>query len=137
MVKAKKVRRALSPRSTDDTDAFVGGRVRTRRLELEMSQEKLGDLLGISFQQVQKYEKGNNRIGASRIRQLAEVLEVSPAYFFEGLKMVRGLPQVTAMDVFVKDSFAMRIVKAFPLLPTESKRNVVAIVEQLAGVPQE
>jgi transcriptional regulator with XRE-family HTH domain len=130
MVKAKKARKGLSPRSTDDTDTYVGGRVRSRRLELGLSQEALGDKLGLSFQQVQKYEKGLNRVGASRIRQLSEVLEVSPAYFFEGLKMVRGLPQVTAMDLFVKDSFAMRIVKAFPLLPTECKRNV-------AGVPQE
>ncbi|MGY3582430.1 transcriptional regulator with XRE-family HTH domain [Bradyrhizobium sp. USDA 4341] len=137
-MKGKKVaRKAHSPRSSDETDVYVGGRIRSRRLELELSQEVLGQRVGISFQQVQKYEKGLNRVGAGRIRQLAEVLEVSPAYFFEGMKTVKGAVQVTAMDLFAKDSFAIRLAKAFPLLSTEGKRNIVEIVEQLAGVPQE
>src|SRR5580692_2144204 len=65
-------------------DKHVGARVRMRRLILGMSQGKLGDALDVTFQQVQKYEKGANRIGASRLQQLARVLEVPPAYFFEG-----------------------------------------------------
>jgi transcriptional regulator with XRE-family HTH domain len=55
-----------------------------RRMILGMSQEKLGDALGLTFQQVQKYEKGINRIGASRLQQISRILEVPPAYFFEG-----------------------------------------------------
>jgi transcriptional regulator with XRE-family HTH domain len=65
------------------TDRHVGGRVRMRRILVGMSQEKLGAALGLTFQQVQKYEKGANRIGASRLQQIAETLAVSPAYFFE------------------------------------------------------
>ena len=64
-------------------DKHVGARVRMRRLILGMSQGKLGQALEVTFQQVQKYEKGANRIGASRLQQLARVLDVPPAYFFE------------------------------------------------------
>jgi DNA-binding XRE family transcriptional regulator len=64
-------------------DKHVGSRVRMRRVLLGMSQEKLGEALGLTFQQVQKYEKGTNRIGASRLQQISKSLNVPPAYFFE------------------------------------------------------
>ena len=65
-------------------DRHVGSRVRMRRMMLAMSQEKLGDALGLTFQQVQKYEKGTNRIGASRLQQISHILQVPVAFFFEG-----------------------------------------------------
>src|SRR3982074_1994905 len=65
-------------------DKHVGSRLRMRRLMLNLSQEKLGDALGITFQQVQKYEKGTNRISASRLQQAAQILHVSAPFFFEG-----------------------------------------------------
>ncbi len=65
-------------------DKHVGSRVRMRRVLLGMSQEKLGEALNLTFQQVQKYEKGTNRIGASRLQQISKSLNVPPAYFFEG-----------------------------------------------------
>jgi transcriptional regulator with XRE-family HTH domain len=65
-------------------DRHVGSRVRMRRVMLGMSQEKLGEALGLTFQQVQKYEKGTNRIGASRLQQISRTLDVPPAFFFEG-----------------------------------------------------
>jgi DNA-binding XRE family transcriptional regulator len=71
-------------KSPNPIDRHVGSRVRVRRVTLGMSQEKLGDALGLTFQQVQKYEKGVNRIGASRLQQISRILEVPPAYFFEG-----------------------------------------------------
>lgn len=64
-------------------DVHVGARVRLRRTLLGMSQEKLGDAIGLTFQQVQKYERGANRIGASRLYELARVLDVPVSYFFE------------------------------------------------------
>lgn len=64
-------------------DTFVGSRVRMRRLMVGMSQEKLADGLGITFQQVQKYEKGTNRIGASRLQAIADILGVHPSFFFQ------------------------------------------------------
>lgn len=66
------------------TDKYVGARVRMRRIMMNMSQEKLGEALGVTFQQVQKYEKGANRISASRLQQISKTLEMPPAYFFEG-----------------------------------------------------
>ena len=64
-------------------DKHVGSRVRMQRVLVGMSQERLGGALGLTFQQVQKYEKGTNRIGASRLQQIAEILKVSPAFFFD------------------------------------------------------
>lgn len=134
---AQKVKRAAgrktTPRSTDNTDVFVGARIRARRLEIGLSQEVLGEKIGVSFQQVQKYEKGANRVGAGRLRQLGEALDVEPSYFFEGLKKSKGEVQVSAMDVFASDSLAMRVVKSFPLLPTENKRTVVRMIEQMVA----
>lgn len=65
-------------------DRHVGSRVRMRRILLGMSQEKLGEALGLTFQQIQKYEKGTNRIGASRLQQISRTLNVPPAFFFDG-----------------------------------------------------
>jgi transcriptional regulator with XRE-family HTH domain len=66
-------------------DKYVGSRVRMRRVLLGMSQEKLGEALGLTFQQVQKYEKGTNRVSASRLQQISKTLKVPPAFFFEGV----------------------------------------------------
>ena len=74
-----------SPRKTGNPiDQHVGARVRLRRLSLGMSQDKLGESIGVTFQQIQKYEKGTNRIGASRLQDIARVLGVPPAFFFDG-----------------------------------------------------
>src|SRR5215831_12132756 len=77
-------------KSLNPVDKHVGGRVRMRRLMLAMSQEKLGDALGLTFQQVQKYEKGTNRIGASRLHQISHILQVPVAFFFEGAPNLHG-----------------------------------------------
>ena len=69
-----------------DVDGHVGRRIRERRLGLGISQEKLGNALGISFQQIQKYEVGTNRVAASRLWDMANILEVDVVYFFEGIK---------------------------------------------------
>ena len=67
-------------------DGHVGRRVRERRREIGMSQEKLGNVLGVSFQQIQKYEAGTNRVSASRLWDITEALEVDVGYFFEGIE---------------------------------------------------
>ena len=71
-------------KTPDLIDRHVGTRVRMRRMLLKMSQEKLGEALGLTFQQIQKYEKGLNRIGASRLQQISKTLNVPPSFFFEG-----------------------------------------------------
>jgi transcriptional regulator with XRE-family HTH domain len=86
-------------KTPDSVDRHVGARLRMQRLFRGMSQEKLGVTLGVTFQQIQKYEKGVNRIGASRLQQLARALEVSPAFFFEG---------VAASDAALSDATRLR-----------------------------
>ena len=72
----------MTKKAPNPIDKHVGSRVRMRRMMLGMSQEKLGDALGLTFQQVQKYEKGTNRIGASRLQQISNILQVPVAFFF-------------------------------------------------------
>jgi transcriptional regulator with XRE-family HTH domain len=74
----------LLKKAPNPVDKHVGARVRSRRILMGMSQEKLGSSLGLTFQQVQKYEKGTNRIGASRLQNIAKTLSVPVSYFFEG-----------------------------------------------------
>ena len=78
--------RTASQGNPNPIDVHVGSRVRLRRTLLGMSQEKLGDAIGLTFQQVQKYERGANRVGSSRLFDLARVLEVPIAYFFEDME---------------------------------------------------
>lgn len=73
-----------SKRMANPIDQYVGARIRMRRIMLGMSQERLGDAIGLTFQQIQKYEKGINRIGASRLQQVGHVLNVPVEFFFEG-----------------------------------------------------
>jgi len=73
----------MSTKAPNPVDKYVGSRVRMRRIMLGMSQEKLGEAIGLTFQQVQKYERGANRVGASRLYDLSRVLDVPVSYFFE------------------------------------------------------
>jgi transcriptional regulator with XRE-family HTH domain len=74
----------MAAKPPNPIDVHVGGRVRMRRIEVDMSQQVLGGHIGLTFQQIQKYEKGMNRVGASRLQQIGRVLEVPASYFFEG-----------------------------------------------------
>jgi transcriptional regulator with XRE-family HTH domain len=78
------VKRSIEPRATTAVDSHVGQKIRARRTFLRMSQSDVADAIGITFQQIQKYENGANRVGASRLLQISDVLGVSPFYFFEG-----------------------------------------------------
>jgi transcriptional regulator with XRE-family HTH domain len=123
-------------------DKHVGSRVRMRRMMLAMSQEKLGDALGLTFQQVQKYEKGTNRIGASRLQQISSILQVPVSFFFEGASQLDGSGQSEASDApspaYVSDFLAttdgLALTKAFMRIPdAKLRRRIVDLVEQIAG----
>jgi transcriptional regulator with XRE-family HTH domain len=88
---------SITPRGPTAVDTHVGQKIRARRIFLQMSQTDVADLLGITFQQIQKYEKGMNRVGASRLQQISDVLGVSPFYFFEGAPTV-GKKQPTPIE---------------------------------------
>lgn len=97
----------------DPIDIHVGSRVRLRRTLLGMSQEKLGNALGLTFQQIQKYERGANRIGSSRLYKLSKILDVPVAFFFEELpedtrKKARGLREAAASEAFETDKLSKR-----------------------------
>jgi transcriptional regulator with XRE-family HTH domain len=80
----------MANKKSNPVDAHVGSRVRLRRMLVGLSQEKLGERMGLTFQQIQKYEKGVNRIGASRLFQLSQILEVPVQFFFEGAPSADG-----------------------------------------------
>jgi transcriptional regulator with XRE-family HTH domain len=79
---------SITRRGPTAVDTHVGQKIRARRIFLQMSQTEVADALGITFQQIQKYEKGMNRVGASRLQQISDALGVSPFYFFEGAPTV-------------------------------------------------
>jgi|SRR5689334_18212889 len=123
-------------------DKHVGSRVRMRRMMLAMSQEKLGDALGLTFQQVQKYEKGTNRIGASRLQQISSILQVPVSFFFEGASQLEGSGQSEANDApspayvsdFLATSDGLALTKAFMRISdAKLRRRIVDLVEQIAG----
>ena len=94
-------------KTPDPIDRHVGSRVRMQRILMKMSQEKLGDALGLTFQQVQKYEKGLNRIGASRLQQISKTLQVPPSFFFEGAPSLNG---AGTADGFAEESSSQYVV---------------------------
>src|SRR3954453_18738157 len=82
----------MDKKSPDPVDRHVGARIRMRRLMLKFSQAQLADPLGLSFQQVQKYERGSNRVGASRLQHIAAILQVPVSFFFEEVPSNRSEP---------------------------------------------
>ena len=130
----------LPLRAPNPIDQHVGSRVRMRRLMLAMSQEKLGFALGLTFQQVQKYEKGMNRIGASRLQQISHILQVPVAFFFEGAPNALA-PQgsgsalsMAEIDDFISDSEGLRLIGAFMRIDNATlRRRIVMLVQEIAG----
>jgi transcriptional regulator with XRE-family HTH domain len=120
-------------------DIHVGGRIRLRRNMLGLSQEKLGESLGITFQQIQKYEKGTNRVGASRLQAIASILEVPVAFFFEdapGGTAVEGLSeesQTTYVVDFLSSTEGLRLNRAFVRISDPKVRaKIIDLVRALA-----
>ncbi|MBI1236441.1 MAG: helix-turn-helix domain-containing protein [Alphaproteobacteria bacterium] len=127
-----------NPREANQIDAHVGSRVRLRRQLMKMSQEKLGDELGVTFQQVQKYERGANRIGASRLYSLANVLDVPVNFFFDGLTGVAagGVAESEQSPIvydFIQSSDGVALAEAFSRIKTPKvRRRVLELVRSLA-----
>jgi transcriptional regulator with XRE-family HTH domain len=120
-------------------DKHVGARVRMRRMMLGMSQEKLGDGLSLTFQQVQKYEKGTNRIGASRLQQIANIMKVPVSFFFEGAPNMpghSGMGEAVSpgyVNDFLATSDGLSLTKSFMKIKSSKlRRKIVDLVEQMA-----
>ena len=133
----------MAKKAPNPIDKHVGSRVRMRRMMLGMSQEKLGDALGLTFQQVQKYEKGTNRIGASRLQQISQILQVPVAFFFEGAPVISGefepssgmneAPSPAYVSDFLATSDGLALTKAFMgIKDAKLRRRIVDLVEQIS-----
>ncbi len=128
-------------KAPNPTDKHVGSRVRMRRMMLNMSQEKLGEALGLTFQQVQKYEKGTNRIGASRLQQISSILQVPVSFFFEGAPSVgepipgmSEAPSPSYISDFLATSDGLALTKSFMrITDAKLRRRIVDLVQQIAG----
>lgn len=121
-------------------DVHVGSRVRLRRNMLGMSQEKLGEALGITFQQIQKYEKGANRVGASRLQAIATSMNVPVSFFFEDApgesgEVIRGLSEEgsTAYVVdFLNSAEGLQLNRAFvKISDPKVRRKIIDLVKSL------
>jgi len=123
------------------TDVHVGSRIRLRRNMLGMSQEKLGENLGITFQQIQKYEKGTNRVGASRLQAISEVLGVPVSFLFEDAPShdsgLRGLAEDASANLaldFATSTEGLQLNRAFAKIgDAKVRRKVIELVKALAA----
>lgn len=130
----------VTERAPNPVDQHVGARIRMRRLMLRMSQTKLADTLGVTFQQVQKYEKGTNRVGASRLQQIAQSLQTPVAFFFEnapalpGQKRAAGdAPSPAYVSEFLSTSDGLALMRSFTKIKDPKiRRRIVALVEHIA-----
>jgi transcriptional regulator with XRE-family HTH domain len=134
---------ATKRKGQNPTDRHVGSRVRMRRMMLGMSQTALGKAVGITFQQVQKYEKGVNRVSASRLQQFAKILGVPITFFFEGAPTPKLIDvKVSGIDreipdyvhTFLATRDGLSLVKAFGQITDRKLRHaVVDLVDQVAN----
>jgi transcriptional regulator with XRE-family HTH domain len=124
------------PKEPQPIDRHVGARIRHKRMMLGISQEALGDALGVTFQQVQKYEKGKNRISASKLVQIAQALQVPPAFFFEGLpdadkpRPPAGLDPDPCAAIAAKPD-GLRLATAFNRIEGAKERGIIVNLAEI------
>ncbi|MEW6641035.1 MAG: helix-turn-helix transcriptional regulator [Pseudomonadota bacterium] len=131
----------MSAKAPNPVDKYVGSRVRMRRIMLGMSQEKLGEALDLTFQQIQKYEKGTNRIGASRLQQISDILQVPVSFLFEGgptggahPEGLNDAPSPAYVSDFLATSEGLALTRAFTRISDPKlRRTIVDLVEQMAA----
>jgi transcriptional regulator with XRE-family HTH domain len=128
---AKKMKQhSADPRSAGKSDIELGKKIRLRRVEQKISQAELGEKLGVSFQQVQKYEKGVNRVGAARLQQIATTLDVPVTFFYSGDTKSREVESL----LFLDSSFSLRLLRAYSKIKDMTvQRQLVSLVELIAA----
>ena len=122
----------MKQRSAGKPDIELGKRIRLRRVEQKISQAELGDKLGVSFQQVQKYEKGVNRVGAGRLQQIATALNAPVTFFYEG---ANGKQHEIDSLLFLDSKFSLRLLRAYSRVTDQKvQRQFVSLIESVAGI---
>ena len=126
----------MNQKKPNPVDVHIGSRIRLRRNMLGMSQEKLGEALGITFQQIQKYEKGVNRVGGSRMQHIANALNVPPAYFYEDAPGAENAAEADDDPVikFMRSHEAIRLTRAFMAISDHAvRRKLIELARTIAG----
>jgi transcriptional regulator with XRE-family HTH domain len=119
----------MKQRSAGKPDIEMGKKIRLRRVEQRISQSDLGEKLGVSFQQVQKYEKGVNRVGAARLQQIANALDVPVTFFYDSDNKSREVESL----LFLDSAFSLRLLRAYSRIKSQSvQRQMVTLMEALA-----
>lgn len=128
--------RAVRKKAPQPTDKHVGSRIRMRRRMLDITQEGLAAVIGITFQQIQKYENGTNRVGAGRLQQIADALDCSVAWFFEerpgSPRPGSGAAGDADLSAFFADAYATDVVRGFAKLPPRVKRAFAKVIAAAA-----
>jgi transcriptional regulator with XRE-family HTH domain len=120
----------FKPRSSGKPEIEMGKKIRLRRVEQRISQSDLGEKLGVSFQQVQKYEKGVNRVGASRLQQIAAALDVPVTFFYDSDTKTREVESL----LFLDSAFSLRLLRAYSKIKDQAvQRQMVSLMEAIAG----
>src|ERR1700676_4713402 len=131
----KKSSGIINPRSSGKHDVEFGARIRLRRVEMKISQSELADKLGVSFQQVQKYEKGVNRVGAARLQQVATALNVPVTFFFDDVDArANDSKREVESLLFLDSSFSLRLLRAYSAVKDQAvQRQFVTLIESIAA----
>ena len=127
-----KARKPNNTRAVDEVDAQIGVLLRAQRISKGMSQTELGNAVGVTFQQIQKYEKGANRIGGGRLKRLAATLDVPVAYFF-GQQVPTDLKGDTEVMDLLRDRHAVELLRVAARLSGEQKRLLIGFVRAVSG----
>jgi transcriptional regulator with XRE-family HTH domain len=129
----------MATKSANPVDRHVGARIRMQRMVRGLSQTDLGDAVGVSFQQVQKYENGANRVSASRLQQIAKALGATPEFFFDGAPTMAGSnagsKELAVIDNFISSRDGIALSQAFlKIRGAKIRRSIVSLVERIAQV---
>lgn len=129
-------RRVLKRHGPDPIDVYVGSRVRLRRTLLGLSQEKVAKALGLTFQQQTKYEHGSNRISASKLYRLGEILDVPVSFFFDGLGEPSNGAEGGGIDELLRSREMLELARAYYRIPDAAVRKRVGELARFMGAPR-
>ena len=120
----------MAQRSSTSADREIGRRLKIRRLDFGISQTAVADALGLTFQQVQKYEKGSNRISAARLQRVAEILDIPIAYFYD--EKIAGTKKRQTAFALLETAYSLRLMRAFTRI--KDRRIQLRTVELVEGI---
>jgi transcriptional regulator with XRE-family HTH domain len=125
----------MTSQTSDSTDQRVGARILARRRQLGMSQSELAVKLDLSFQQIQKYERGTNRVSASTLHRIAHILDAPLSWFFESLQIAtESGPAATPFDQFLTMADAADVAALWPQLPANLRRKMTALMHAMTEI---